>query len=308
MRFIFTFVLFCFGSALLAQITPTNLPPTITVSTASGSVTVGSTVNVNFNDTVVALGIGINTTDPDSTKVGTTTTINNLGSTGIVLSEWAQTGTPPFNIAPTSGTFNTVAGATHSVQVTASDGVNTTNFSFNIVQAAQGSTGPTNTAPTVGLTHNGAPVVTGATVNVAYNSTVSAEKFVLTINDADNNNTSTSTTIGNIGATGMLTAEWSSSSAAVSYTLTPNSGTFNTTSAVIYTVVVTADDGTDQTVFTFYISQAAQGSGPGPGPGPGLGGGGGGGGCVAATSSTSIWAALLLLGVASVLYRRRKTA
>lgn len=101
-------------------------------------------------------------------------------------------------------------------------------------------------------------------MNVPHNRTVAAEDFGIVINDADSDSTSCSMTISNIGSSGILTSEWSSGSAAVSYTLNPSTGTFNSATAVTYTVVITADDGTDQSTFTFYIDQAAQTGSPAP--------------------------------------------
>ncbi|MHC4840964.1 MAG: hypothetical protein ACYTDT_08430 [Planctomycetota bacterium] len=310
MRMILTLALFCCGSILMAQSTvPSNSPPTIVVTSSSGPISNAGTVNVAYNTTVQSLAIQITTDDPDGGKVATGTTVSNIGATGILVAEWGSTGNVPYTDSPVTGTFNTVAGVTHRVTVVATDGASATaSFTFDIVQAPQGG-GPTNNAPTVALTDGGNPVTNGATINVAYNDTLAARNFIVTVNDADSDNTSCATTITNIGSTGMLTSEWTSGSAPVSYTLSPTSGVFNTVAAVTYTVTITADDGTDQTVFSFYISQTAQGGGGGgTGGGATFGGGGGGGGCIAASSHAPLWALLLMLGATTLAYRRRKSA
>ncbi|MCF6228368.1 MAG: choice-of-anchor D domain-containing protein, partial [Planctomycetes bacterium] len=268
MKFFFALVILFCGSMLNASshsTTPNG--PSITVMQGTSTVAANSAVNVAFGDTVTATAFRITINDSNNLDVKVSTSITSLGSTGIVLAEWASAAAPvPYVLGPSSGRFNTSAGITHQVVITAGNGTTQAQFSFTIVQAPQGGG---NTAPSIMVlldasSANPVALTPGSTINAPYNRTVAAEDFGIVINDADNDNTSCSTTISNIASTGILTSEWSSGSAAVSYTLNPSTGAFNSTTAVTYTFVITADDGTDQSTFTFHVDQAAQTGSPAP--------------------------------------------
>lgn len=116
--------------------TPVNNPPSISVMQGSNTVTNGGTVNVNHNIPLSALAFGITIDDADGDPSSLAGAITNLGSTGIPLSEWASASAGvPYTLNPTTGVFNTAAGVTHSVTLTAHDGTDQTTFTFDIVQA-----------------------------------------------------------------------------------------------------------------------------------------------------------------------------
>lgn len=116
-----------------------NTPPALTVKSGGVLVTGGATLNVNHGDTVASLTPEITVSDADADSISVTTTITNIAATGILPAEWSKAAAPgPFNLNPASGTFNTLAGATHLITVTANDGSADTIVSFSIVQAAAG--------------------------------------------------------------------------------------------------------------------------------------------------------------------------
>ncbi|MBX3460017.1 MAG: choice-of-anchor D domain-containing protein [Planctomycetes bacterium] len=100
-------------------------------------------------------------------------------------------------------------------------------------------------------------LVNNSTINVAYGTSVASLAFVVAVNDSDNDDCSLSASISNIGATGLDTQEWTKASAPVPYQLQPGSGTFNTAGGVTHNFTLTANDGTDNTVFNFTVVQAA---------------------------------------------------
>ncbi|CAG0928948.1 hypothetical protein PLCT1_00866 [Planctomycetaceae bacterium] len=115
-----------------------NTPCAIAVSATSGTVTNGGSVNVNFGATLASLALQITVSDADGNNCTLNGTVSNLGGTGIVQSEFSRaSAATPYNVNPTSGTFNTVAGITHTVSLTANDGTVNTTFTFDIVQAPQ---------------------------------------------------------------------------------------------------------------------------------------------------------------------------
>lgn len=100
-------------------------------------------------------------------------------------------------------------------------------------------------------------LVNNSTINVAHGTSVSSLAFVVAVNDSDNDDCSLSASISSIGATGLDTQEWTKASAPVPYQLQPGSGTFNTAGGVTHNFTLTANDGTDNTVFNFTVVQAA---------------------------------------------------
>ncbi|MBX3473765.1 MAG: choice-of-anchor D domain-containing protein [Planctomycetes bacterium] len=124
------------------------------------------------------------------------------------------------------------------------------NGAANTPPTIAGSYQPNGTGPTFSITN-------GGTVNVAFGTTVSSMTFNFAIDDADSNNCAVSAAITNLGSTGIVLAQWQSSSAAVPYGLAPATGTFNTSAGVTHVVTLTVSDGTTQTVLSFSIVQSA---------------------------------------------------
>ena len=241
-----------------------NTPPLIVVSHGSSLLPDNSTINVDYNDTLSGLNIQITASDTDGDPVSVAAGITNIGATGIVQTQWeSAAATGPYTLTPSSGVFNTVAGVTHVITLTATDGVDQTVYTLNITQAAQ-SAG--NTAPTIiaeyddnfGTPTNMVQIGNGGTVNVDYGQSVAGCSFSIAIDDADSDPCSVVTTITNLNGTGIVTTEWQSASAGVPYTITPTTGDFNTVAGATHDVTVTVNDGTDDTVLSFSIVQAAQ--------------------------------------------------
>jgi hypothetical protein len=115
---------------------PVNTAPALTIRQGGNTLAGGATVNVNHGIALSALGFEFEVDDVDADNVSVTASVTNMGATGMVLSEW-QSGSAgvPYTLYPTSGVFNTAAGATHTVMLTADDGQDVTNFTFDIVQA-----------------------------------------------------------------------------------------------------------------------------------------------------------------------------
>ncbi len=119
---------------------------------------------------------------------------------------------------------------------------------------------PPNTAPTIAVNYDdpvGGPSVLAhqGTVTVPHGQTLASLAFGIAVDDVNLDTCSLVTTITNVGATGLLQAEWESASAAVPYVVQPASGTFNTLLGATHVVTLTANDGTDNTVFSFTIVQ-----------------------------------------------------
>ncbi|MCA8911329.1 MAG: choice-of-anchor D domain-containing protein [Planctomycetes bacterium] len=250
----------------------TNLPPGIVVTyVPTGAITPsmvgsGSTINVDYNTTIASLSFLITVNDADADPTSLSCTVSNIGSSGIVVSEWnSGQAAVPYNLSPTSGVLNAAAGATYAFTMSATDGLTTTSFDFSIVQAAA----PGNSAPSLTLkwSHGASlytPINDGDTVTVDYGTVVSTLLFQLFVDDADVDDVSVSASISNLGSTGMLPSEWEAAPTQPIYLLTPSSGTLNTAAGVTHTFTLTGDDGTDQTVFTFYLQQNAQQTTPAP--------------------------------------------
>jgi hypothetical protein len=95
-------------------------------------------VNVNFGATLASIALQITVSDVDGNSCTLSGTVSNLGGTGMAQSEFSSaSAATPYDVNPTSGTFNTVAGITHTVTLTANDGTGNTVFTFDIVQAPQ---------------------------------------------------------------------------------------------------------------------------------------------------------------------------
>ncbi|MCC7510996.1 MAG: choice-of-anchor D domain-containing protein [Planctomycetes bacterium] len=138
---------------------PANNPPSISVSYIDASSTIviianNGTLNVPHGTTVSGLFFAVRVGDTDLDNCTLSATISNVGSTGLVTSEWESASTlTPYQIFPSSGTFDTTTGATHVFALVADDGTDTTPFTFTIVQAASG--------PTISVTAGGTAVTSG---------------------------------------------------------------------------------------------------------------------------------------------------
>lgn len=115
--------------------TPANPPPTFSVMGGGGAITNGGTLNVVQGSAVSAANIQITVNDASTgDSLTLTASITNVGTTGILQSEFEGNSTSPTAIIqnPTTGTFNALV--THAVTLTANDGVNTAVvFNFDIV-------------------------------------------------------------------------------------------------------------------------------------------------------------------------------
>ena len=116
-------------------------------------------------------------------------------------------------------------------------------------------------APVVTVTSNSTNISSGATINVSYNDTLASLGLQIQVDDANQDNVSLGAQITNIPTQGIQITEFASSAAAAPYTLQPTSGTFNQGS-VTHAVTLTADDGSETTVFTFNIVVGAAPNNP----------------------------------------------
>jgi hypothetical protein len=120
---------------------PPNLPPEIAVHYDDPAqpqpvqILHNGSINVPYNAGVSSLNFVIDVTDPDNDDCTVSAMITNLGNTGIVLTQWEALRSPtPIQIMPTSGVFNALTGASHTVTLTANDGTVDTVLSFTINQ------------------------------------------------------------------------------------------------------------------------------------------------------------------------------
>lgn len=203
---------------------PTNNAPSISVSyiDASSNIVIipnAGTLNVAHGTTVSGLFFAVRVGDTDLDNCSLTATISNVGSTGLVTSEWESASTlTPYQIFPSSGTFDTTAGATHVFALVADDGTDTTPFSFSVVQAAS--------APTISVTAGGTAVTSGqsaAGTNRDFGSQdVGTASSALTI--AISNNGGSNLTVGTPTVGGAST-EFALDMAGFSGTVTPGTST-----------------------------------------------------------------------------------
>ncbi|MCA8917923.1 MAG: hypothetical protein KDB32_02505 [Planctomycetes bacterium] len=217
-------------------------------------------MSVDYGTTVASMAFEVSVSDGDNDPSSLTTTVSNSVTTGIVNSEWESAiAAVPYMLMPGSGVFNEAGGQTYLFTLTAFDGYWTNDLVFSIVQSAA----PSNSPPSLSLVWSHgpsmySPIHNGDTVGVDYGTQVSTLLFQLTVDDAEFDDVSVAANISNLGNTGMLATEWEAASTPALYLLTPSSGILNTPAGVVHTFVLTANDGTDQTVFTFYLQQTPQ--------------------------------------------------
>lgn len=248
-----------------------NNAPTIAVSMTNGVTAVlvpnGSDINVDYNDTVQSLGLGISVSDSDGDQTSLSATVTSLGSTGIDTTEWESAAAPvSYILNPSSGTFNTVAGATHSVTLTADDGQDTTTFTFDIVQAPA--------APGIEVSDSGGAIspgdsASGTARDFGSQDTGSGPTAQITITIT--NSGQADLTLQNLGITGTDAGEFILDTSSFGGTVVPGTSTsfgleFDPSSAGSKTATVTFEhnDAGVTNPFTFEIV----GTGTTPAPAP----------------------------------------
>ncbi|MBP9892167.1 MAG: hypothetical protein KBG84_09705 [Planctomycetes bacterium] len=160
-------------------------------------------------------------------------------------------------------------------------------------------TGSAGVAPTINVTSNGIPVSAAQIITVQPNTALAALNLAITVNDPNANSTSLNGSVSNVTTQGILSSQFSSTSAGVPYLLTPTSGVFSVND-VVHSIVLSANDGQGN-ITTFAFSVAVQK------PGGGGGGGNDNGGCTTASGTSLMWAAAGLV-VGLFLLRPRQSA
>lgn len=140
MRLTFLAILVLFASTITGQIIPgggsggASMPAFFKVTAGVAVIPDGGIHLVSMNDTVSGELFKIAITNVASTGVTLTTTITNLGSTGMVESDWEGGSSVPFDVTPMLGSFNTAGGVVHQVTIVATNSAVSTSISFTLVQ------------------------------------------------------------------------------------------------------------------------------------------------------------------------------
>ncbi len=117
--------------------------------------------------------------------------------------------------------------------------------------------GTVNTPPTLSVNTTAGAVAPNGTINVPFNSDVSAIGLDITVSDPEAQPVFVNTVITNVTTQGFnIPGEWESGAVAVPYDLSPTTGQF-TVPNVTHQVTVTADDGNLTANFVFNISVGA---------------------------------------------------
>lgn len=111
-----------------------SMPPFIKVTAGVSVIPDGGIHLVNMNDTVSNELFKIAITNVATSGVTLTTTITNLGSTGMIENDWEGGSQVPFDVTPVLGSFNTVGGIVHIVTIVAANSATSTSMSFRIFQ------------------------------------------------------------------------------------------------------------------------------------------------------------------------------
>lgn len=301
-----------------------NSAPTVDVRTWSTATPVyygnGTTIQVNYGDSVAALNLEIWVRDLDGDYCSVSASVSNLGSTGINEGEWAhQSAVAPYTYSPTSGVFNTPAGVTHQVTLTVTDSyANSTSIKVYIQQAPQQS-GPVLVVRTGGA--GGAVISSGYMHDFGAIELTAMPSAPLTIY-VENLGT-TNLTLGLPSPGGM---DFVVSGSGFPMVLPPSAGasftiSFHASSTGTKTDAITFAHGASGAANPFVINvegEATTGSSSGPGPGAGSGtgsggasgsgsggsfafggsGSGGGGGCTTSRGAAFAW--ILLLAVVAL--------
>lgn len=204
--------------------TPTNNAPTMSVSYIDASSTTimianNGTLNVPHGTAVSGLSFAVRVGDNDGDPCSLSATISNVGTTGLVTSEWeSASAATPYQIYPSSGTFDTTLGATHVFALVANDGTDTTPFTFSVVQAASG--------PSISVTAGGTTFASGQTASGTNrefaNQDVGTSSAALTV--AISNGGGSNLTVGTPTVSGAST-EFTLNMAGFSGTVTPGTST-----------------------------------------------------------------------------------
>jgi hypothetical protein len=243
-----------FTFSIIVTGTP-NYAPGCSISWAGGPISPNGTINIAYNTTMASLQLAITVNDANNDTVTLSGTVSNRNGTGIQNSEFSGNAVAPYTLYPASGTFNQ-AGTVHTVSLAADDGNGGASlFQFNISVAAA-----PNDPPSIDVSIATGQVTDQSTLNVAWGSTVADLQLAIAVSDPQNDVVALAAGISNIGATGIVTAEFTGTAVAP-YTLNPSSGVFNQGGAT-HTVNLTADDGNGGTfLFTFHVAV-----GPAPAP------------------------------------------
>ncbi|MCB9893461.1 MAG: VCBS repeat-containing protein [Planctomycetes bacterium] len=223
-------------------------PPTITATANGSALSNNDTLNVSYGTTLAGLNLHFTVNDPNGGTVSVSAQISNLTTQGMQTAEFAHAATAvAYTIDPTSGTFN--QGSTnHHVVLTATDGIENTQFAFDIAVGVA-----PNNAPSIALSSSSGTIAAGGTISVAHADTLASLSLAISVTDPDGDNVSLTGSITNVGATGLLASEFSSTAQAAGYVLYPTTGVFNSGSTT-HTFNLSADDGNGGTAtFSFDV-------------------------------------------------------
>lgn len=226
--------------------------PVLTVSAGGSNIPNGGTINVNYNDTLASLNLQIGVDDANQDYVSLSAQITNIPTQGIQTSEFSHgAALVAYSVTPTSGVFNQ-GSATHHVTLTASDGGEVTQFSFEIVVGAA-----PNSPPGLVITSNGNPVNNGGMLNANFGTSLAGLNLAIQVNDPEADDVNINGSVSNSAGTGILDSEFSSAAQTAGYTLTPSSGVFNV-GGVTHTITLAAGDGNGgNAAFSFSIQVGA---------------------------------------------------
>ncbi|MCA8935510.1 MAG: choice-of-anchor D domain-containing protein [Planctomycetes bacterium] len=99
-----------------------NRTPTMQVTSNGNAVTSGSTLNVNYLDTLASLGLSISVDDPDGDPTAVGASVSGVTTQGFSTADFSAAQQPVgYVITPNNGTFNDPAGSSHAITLTATD-------------------------------------------------------------------------------------------------------------------------------------------------------------------------------------------
>ncbi|MCA8910274.1 MAG: hypothetical protein KDB82_01105 [Planctomycetes bacterium] len=117
---------------------PTNAAPTLTVTSGGNPITDGATLNVAHNSTLNGLALQIDVADADGDTVALAGSVSNVGTTGILASEFNHSASAPYVVYPATGVFD-APNTTHTVTLNIDDGKGgTASLTFDIQVAGTG--------------------------------------------------------------------------------------------------------------------------------------------------------------------------
>lgn len=242
-------------------------PPAINVQISGSWLNNNDTLNVAYGTDVSTLAPMINVYDFNYDLV--TLTLSASNAPGITTSEWEMMqGQTPYNLYPTSGTFNQSA-TNHTFTLTADDGTNTTTFTFHVDVGAQ----PAPSIEVYETTTGGVVIANGATANGLrdFGSQLigagPTQALVVAIHNSGNANLN----LGGISLSGADAAEFVLDLNGTASVVAPGSSTTfavqfdpNTAGAKSAAVEVVHNDSSTTTPFTFSIAGIATTPAPAP--------------------------------------------